>query len=96
MVCAKEDKARIATRQYTVNHELDKVEGICGCAYISGITYAATSKCDACTIGIFLLRSDLTQNHGVANLFSSVLRDTLKSNDAGVVCALHALVLGDL
>ena len=82
------------TRQDTINCEIDKVEGTCGRAYISGITYSATSDNDACTIGIFLLRSDLTHNHGVENFFSSVLRDIFKSNDAEGVCALHAFIIG--
>ena len=94
--CVKEDKAYIATRQDTVNHELEEDEGICGRAYISGITDAATRDGDACTIGILLLRLDLTQNHGAANFFSSFLRYILKYNDAEVVRALHALVLGAL
>ena len=53
------------TRQSTVNHELDEVEGTCGRAYIFWITDVATIDGDACKIGIFLLRSDLTHNHGV-------------------------------
>ena len=65
-------------------------------AYIAWIADAATSDVDACTIGILLLRSDLTHNHGVANLFSSVSRDIFKSNDAEGVSALHALVPGYL
>ena len=92
----KSEKSRITTRKDTVNYELDEVEGTCGSAYISGIIDAATSNDDACMIGIFLLRSDLTHNHGVVNLFSSVLRDIFKSNDAEGVLALHALVLGAL
>ena len=63
--CVKADKARILTRQDTVYHELDKVEGTRGRAYISGITDAATSDGGACTIWKFLLRSDLTHKHGV-------------------------------
>ena len=90
----KSDKARIAKIQDTVNHELDKVEGTCVRAYVAWIAYAATSNDDVCTIGIFLLRSDLTHNHGVENIFSSVLRDIFKSNDVKGVCALYTLVLG--
>ena len=37
---------------------------------------------------------DLADNHGVENLFSSVLGDILKLDEAEVVCAFHALVLG--
>ena len=86
----------IATRHDTAINELDKAEGTCGSAYIDWIADAATSDGDACTIGILLLRSDLTHNNGVANLFSSVLRDIFKSNDAEGVRALYMLVLGDL
>ena len=88
--CVKTDKARIETRQETVNHELDEVQGSCGRAYIPWITDAATINSNACMIGIFLLRSDLTHNHGLENLFSSVFRDILNSNDAEGVCALHS------
>ena len=92
--CIKADKARIATRQDTLNHDIDKAEGTCGRAYIAVITDTAARDGDACTIGIFLLRSDFTYNHGAANLFSSILRDIFKSNDAESVYALHVLVLG--
>ena len=73
-----------------------KVEGTCGRAYIAWITDAATSDGDLCMIGILFLRSDLTHNHGMENLFSSVSRDIFKSNDAEGVRALHALVVGSL
>ena len=74
---------RIATRQDTVNDDIAWVE------------YLATSDGDACPIGILILRFDLTYNHGVANFFSSVLRNIFKSNDAEGVRAFHSLVLGD-
>ena len=90
----KADKARIATRQDTVNDELEKVKGTCGCAYITWVAYLATSDSDVCKIGILLLRFDLTYNHVVENLFSSVLRDIFKSNDAEGVRVFHSLVLG--
>ena len=88
--CIKADKARITTRQDTINHELDKVEGTCGRAYIAWITDVATSDGDAYTIGILFLRLDLTHNHGVKFFFSSVSRGIFKSNDAEGVRALHA------
>ena len=53
--CVKSEKARIATRQDNVKHEIDEVEVTCGRAYISRITNAATSNGDACTIGVFRL-----------------------------------------
>ena len=40
------------------------------------------------------MRFDLADNHGVANLFSSVLGDILKLDEAEGDCAFHALVLG--
>ena len=84
------------TRHETVNNELCEVEGTCGHDYIAWIIDAANSGGDVFTVGIFLLMSDLTHNHGVENFFSSVLRDVLKYNDAEGVCILHALFLGDL
>ena len=86
---------RIATRQNTVNYELDKVEGTCWRAYISWVADLATRYGDACPIGILLLRFDLAYNHGVTNFFSSVLRDIFKTNDTEGVRALHLLVIGD-
>ena len=86
-------KSRITTRQDTVNNELDQVGITCGRAYISGITDAAARYGDACMIGIFLLRSDFTYNHGVENFLSSVTRYIFKSNDVEIVCALKALVI---
>ena len=94
--CVKTDKARIETRQETVNHELDQIKRTCGRSYISKITDAAARNGDACTIGIFLLRSDFTNNHGVENFLSSVTRDIFKSNNVESVCDLNALVLGAL
>ena len=82
--------------QDTFNYKLDEVEGTCGRAYISWIVDAATSDGDACTIGIFLLRSDLIHKHGMANFLSSVSKDIFKSNDVEVVRALHVLVPGYL
>ena len=92
----KADKVRIVTRQDTFNHELEEVEGTGGHAYILWIADAATSDGDTCTIGVFLLMSDLIHNHGVEDLFSSVLRDIFKSNDEGGVRSLHVLVPGCL
>ena len=48
---------------------------------------------DARAIGILFVRFDLADNHGVANLFSSVLGDIRKLDEAGGVCAFHALVI---
>ena len=86
----------IATRQETVNNKIDELEGTCGRTYISWIAYADNSNSDACTIGILILRSDLTHNHGMENFFSSVSRDIFKSNNAEGVLTLHALVPGNL
>ena len=80
-------------RQDTVNHEADEVEGTCGRADVAWIEDVTTSDVDACLNGIFLLRSDLTHYHGVENLFSSVLMDIFKSNDAEGVRAFHLLVI---
>ena len=41
------------------------------------------------------LDCDLSYNHGVANLFSSVLGDILKLDEEEGVCACHTLLLGD-
>ena len=90
----KSDKAHIATRQNTVNDELYNVEGTCWCTYISRVAYLTTSDVDACLIGILLMRFDLAYNHGVTNLFYSVLRDILKTDDVEGVRAFHSLVLG--
>ena len=87
-------KAHIATRKDTVNDESEEVEVTCGHAYIDWVADLDTRDGDACPIGILLLRFDLTYNHGVADLFSSVLMDIFKSNYAEGVCALHSLVLG--
>ena len=83
-------------RQDTVNHDIDNFKGTCGCAYFSWISDVATSNGDMCKLGIFLLRSDLTHNHGVEILFSSVLRGIFESNDAESFHALHTLVPGAL
>ena len=92
--CVKADKSRIATRQENVNNELDQVKITCGRAYIAEIIDPVARYGDACTIGIFLLRSDLTQNHGVENLLPSVAKDIFKANDAESVFALNMLFLG--
>ena len=95
-ICVKADKVCIATRQDTVNYELEQVERTCELAYTSGITYVASRYGDVCTIGIFLLMSDLTHNHGVANFLPSIARDIFKANDAESFCALNALFFGAL
>ena len=82
-------------RHNTVNDEFDEVEGTGWHTYISRVTNLATSDGDACSIGILLMRFDLADNHGVANFFSSVLRDIFKLYDAKGFCAFHALILGD-
>ena len=94
--CVKEEKTQIATRQDIVNYAIDEAEGTYGHAYIAEITEAAANNSDVCTIGILLLRSEFTHNHGVANSLSSITRYIFKSNDAESVCALNALVLGAL
>ena len=88
LFCVKAEKARIATIQDTVNHELDQVNRRCGRAYIAGIIDTAARYGDACITRIFLLRSDFTHNHGVANYLSSVTSDIFKSNDAENICVL--------
>ena len=69
-------------RQDTVNHEIEQVNITCGSAYIARITDSVASYGDACTIGIFLLRSDLTHNHGVENFLLSFARYIFKANYA--------------
>ena len=96
MFCAKADKARIAKKLDTVNHELNQVERTCWRAYISGITDVAARYGDTCTIGVFLLSSDLTHNHGVEHFLPSIARNIFKSNYVESVCALNALFLGAL
>ena len=91
--CIKWDKARIEMRQDTVNHNIYQVERTCGSAYIAGITDAATSDGDACTIRVFLLGLDLKHNHWVEIFLSSVTRDIFKSNYAEIVCAINVVVL---
>ena len=76
--------------------ELDEVGATCGHAYIARITDAATIEGDACTIGIFLLKLDLTHKHLVENFFYFISRDVFKYNDAEGVRSLHASVLGTL
>ena len=63
------DKARIVTRQKTVNDEFDEVEGTGWCTYIAGVANLATRDGDACSIGIFLMRLNLAYNHVVTNFF---------------------------
>ena len=91
----KAEKARILTRYNTVNDEFEEVEGTCWHTYIAGVENLATSDGDTCPIGIFLMRFDLADNHIVTNLFSSILRDILKLDDAKGVRAFRSLVLGD-
>ena len=62
--------------------------------YISGVENLTTCDSDACFIGVFFMRFDLADNHGVANFFSSVLEDIFKLDEAGGVCAFHVLALG--
>ena len=81
------------TRHDTVNNEIDQVERTCGRAYIAGITDEDASYGDACTIGILLLRSDLTHNHGVSKFLPSVARDIFKANDVERIYALNALFI---
>ena len=90
----KTDKARITTRQNTVNDEFDKVEGTGWRIYIPGVANLATSDNDKYSIGIFLMRLNLADNHGVTNFFSIVLRDIFNLDDAEGVFAFHAWVLG--
>ena len=94
--CVKADKSLIATRQENINNDLDQVKRTCGRAYIAEIIDPVARYGDACTIGILLLRSDLTHNHGVENLLPSVARDIFKANHAESVCALNTLFLGAL
>ena len=63
--------------------------------YIPRVANLTTCDGDACLIGIFFVRFDLTDNHGVANLFSSVLGDIRKLDEAEGVCAFRTLVLWD-
>ena len=82
------------TRHNTVNGEFDEVDGNDWRTYISQVADLDTKDVDTCPIGILLMGFDLVDNHGVAHLFSYVLRDIFKLDDAEGVCAFHALVLG--
>ena len=86
----------MATWQNTVNDELDKVQGTGWRTYIAGVAYFATSNGDAYPIGILLISFKLAENHGDKNLFSSVLGNIFKLDDAEVVCAFHLLVIEDV
>ena len=90
----KADKARIATQQNTSNDNFDEIKSTGWRTYISGVANLTTCDGDACLIGILFMRFDLVDNHGVANLSSSVLGDILKLDEAEVICAFHSFVLG--
>ena len=90
--CVKSDKVRIATKQDTVNNDFYRVKRTCVRAYISETTNAAASYGNACTIGILILRSDLTHNHGVENFLLSIMRYIFKYNDAESICDIKRVV----
>ena len=90
----KSDKARIETRQNTVNDEFDKVELTGWHTYISGVENLITCEGDACLIGIFFMRFDLADNHGAADLFSSVLGGIFKLDEVEGAFSFHTLALG--
>ena len=80
-------------RHTTVNDEFDKVKWTGWCTYIPGLENLTTCNGDMCTIQIFLVRFDLEDNHGVANLVSSVVWDICELDELEGVCALGLLNL---
>ena len=89
----KGNKARVATRQNTVNDVFDDVDRTGWCTYIPGVANLTPCGGDARAIWILLVRFDLADNHGVSNFVLSVSGDILKLDEAEGVFAFHALVL---
>ena len=55
-----------------------------------------TRQGDTRTIWVSLLRTDFTNNHGMADVLAPVLWDVLIADGAESVGALYALVVGPL
>ena len=53
------------------------------------------TACDGDTgeVWVFLVRFELTHNHGMENFMPAVLRNVCKLDDFEDVCAFHALLL---
>ena len=94
--CIKTCKPGIAAGQDTVDHELDQIERTGGSADVARVLYMATRQGDPGTVGIGLLRSDFTNNHGVADVLASVLWYVFISDGPESVGAFYALVAGSL
>ena len=50
------------------------------------------SDCDAGAVWVFLVRFDLSDNHGVVNFMPTVLRNVRELDELEVICAFHALL----
>ena len=55
-------KFGIASRQHTVNDELDKLKQSCRSVHLARVHNVAANNCDPCAIGVQFLEEDFTDN----------------------------------
>ena len=70
----------------------DKVKLSGWCTYIPGVANLTTCGGDACVVWVFLVGFNLAYYHGMANFMLSILWNVGKLDEAGGVCAFHALL----
>ena len=96
VLCIEAGKPDITAGQDTIDHELDQIERSSWGADVVRVLDMAARQGDLRTVGVGLLRADFTNNHCVADVLASVLRNVFISDGSESVGALHALVAGSL
>jgi hypothetical protein len=73
-------KACTFLRDYTVEEELEKLQGRCVSTQISRVANAVATNGDPFVVRVILVWTDFTYNHGMAYFLSLVRRDVVVVN----------------
>ena len=81
------------TRKGAVNYKLQEFQRPCRCCNIPRVSGTIYWHSYASTIGVVLVRYDLTHHTSVTYLLPTVVRNIFKFYDSKSVCALNTLLL---
>jgi hypothetical protein len=87
-------EAHSFAREYTIEHQLEEFKGPSVGANIPRVTDVIASDDDASAIWIVFIRTNLTNNHGVADFFSFVEWYVMTINDEEGVGACNPFGIG--
>jgi hypothetical protein len=89
-------KACIFLQEYNVEEKLEEFQGCCVGTHIARVADVVAPNGYTCVVRVILLRSDFTNNHGVAYFLTLVLQDIIVLDAEERVGTSYMLGVGGL